>query len=50
MHMKACILLPVSSVKRLSDAGIKIDGRMVATGRVPRVSELVGWLKSAAAK
>ncbi len=27
---------------------VKIGGRMMASGRVPRVPELVGWLKSAA--
>ncbi len=34
----------------MSTPAIKIDGRMMVTGRVPRVPELVGWLKSAAAK
>jgi hypothetical protein len=34
----------------MSTPAIKIDGRMIVSGRVPRVPELVGWLKSVAGK
>ncbi len=44
----------VSDLKELMKAGvmsppvIKINGRLVATGRVPKVPDLVNWLSAAA--